>query len=212
MEQIIQYIQKEYNPLSVILYGSYADGTNNLNSDFDALVISSDHKQYHDTSFVDGVQLDVFVYPARYFDGEYNCEEFIQIFDGRIIADSNDIGKTLQSNIQAYLQKRPPKTSAEIQTNIDWCIKMFERIKRDDAEGMFRWHWVLIDSLEIFCDIMQQPYYGPKKSLKWMEKNHPVASDCYKRALQDFSMDSLENWIEHIKTITPIPQGESLCQ
>ena len=55
LEDIIKYIQEKYNPLSVILYGSYANGTNNLNSDFDALVISSDNEQFHDTSFVDGI-------------------------------------------------------------------------------------------------------------------------------------------------------------
>ncbi|MBQ5643591.1 MAG: nucleotidyltransferase domain-containing protein, partial [Bacteroidaceae bacterium] len=40
LEQVIEYIKKKYNPLSIILYGSYANGTNNLNSDFDSLVIS----------------------------------------------------------------------------------------------------------------------------------------------------------------------------
>ena len=63
MEQVLKYIREKYNPLSIILYGSYADGTNNLNSDFDALVIVADHEQFHDTSIVDGVPLDVFVYP-----------------------------------------------------------------------------------------------------------------------------------------------------
>lgn len=199
MEQIIRYIQQEYNPLSVILYGSYASGTNNLNSDFDALVISSNHEQFHDTSFVDGIQLDVFVYPSSYFELDYDCEDFIQIFDGQIIIDSEDIGKTLKANVQEYLQSRPNKASAEIQASIDWCLKMFERVKRCDCEGMFRWHWVLIDSLEIFCDIMQHPYFGPKKSLKWMKEFYPDAYHCYKKALQNFNMNSLEEWIMYIK-------------
>jgi hypothetical protein len=64
---------------------------------------------------------------------------------------------------------------------------------------MFRWHWVLIDSLEIFCDVLHRPYWGPKKSLKWMEENNPTAFACYKQALADFSMDSLENWIAYIQ-------------
>lgn len=77
LEKIIEYIKQKYNPLSIILYGSYANGTNNLNSDFDALVISYDHEQFHDTSFVNDIQLDVFVYPASYFDGEFDCNNFI---------------------------------------------------------------------------------------------------------------------------------------
>ena len=197
LEQILRYIQETYAPLSIILYGSYADGTNGLNSDFDALVITADHEQFHDTSFVAGVPLDVFVYPARYFEGNYACEDFVQIFDGRIITDSSGTGKALQENVQAYLKSRPSKTGAELQADIDWCVKMSTRAKRGDCEGLFRWHWVLIDSLEIFCDIMRQPYLGPKKSL--MEKSQPEAFNCYKKALQNFRMDDLDEWIEYIK-------------
>ena len=96
LEQIIEYIKRNYNPISIILYGSYADGTNNLNSDFDSLVISYDHEQFHDTSFVNGIQLDVFVYPVSYFEGEFDCDDFVQIFDCKIIVDSNERGKALQ--------------------------------------------------------------------------------------------------------------------
>ena len=201
MERVIKYIKDKYNPLCIILYGSYADGTNNLNSDFDALVIAADHEQFHDTSFVDGVPLDVFVYPSMYFEGEYECEDFVQIHDGRIITDSNGIGKTLQENVRAYLRKLPVKSSEEIQASVDWCVKMFERAKRGDCEGMFRWHWVLIDSLEIFCDIMHHPYFGPKKTLKWMEGKHPKSFGCYKKALQNLDMECLEEWVVHIKNL-----------
>ena len=103
LEKIIEYIKQKYNPLSIILYGSYA------NSDFDALVISYDHEQFHDTSFVNDIQLDVFVYPASYFDGEFDCNNFIQIFDGKIIVDNEERGKTLQMKVLSYLQNRPQK-------------------------------------------------------------------------------------------------------
>ena len=192
-------MKQRYNPLSIILYGSYANGTNNLNSDFDALVISDDHEQFHDTSFVDGIQLDVFVYPASYFEGDYDCNDFIQIFDGKIVVDRGGQGKALQAKVQSYLQNRPQKSRAEIDASVNWCIKMLARVKRCDAEGLFRWHWVLIDSLEIFCDVKHHPYWGPKKSLKWMEENHPTAFAYYQTALTDLSMESLENWILYIK-------------
>ena len=199
MEQIIEYIKQKYNPLSIILYGSYANGTNNLNSDFDSLVISYDHEQFHDTSFVNGIQLDVFVYPASYFEGNYDCNDFIQIFDGKIIADNDGRGKALQTKVLSHLQNRSQNSKAEIDASIDWCIKMLARVKRCDAEGMFRWHWVLIDSLEIYCDVMRHPYWGPKKTLKWVEENHPIAFDCYQKALADFSIETLESWIGYIK-------------
>lgn len=199
LEQIIEYIKQNYNPLSIILYGSYANGTNNLNSDFDSLVISYDHEQFHDTSFVNGIQLDVFVYPVSYFDGDFDCDDFVQIFDGKIITDNGERGKALQMKVISHLQNRPQKPKAEIDASVDWCIKMLARAKRYDAEGMFRWHWLLTDSLEIFCDIMQHPYWGPKKSLKWMEECHPTAFACYKTALEDFNINCLENWITYVK-------------
>lgn len=199
MERIMEYINQKYKPLSVILYGSYADGTNNLNSDFDALVISLDHEEYHDTSFVDGIQLDVFVYPLSVFSKEFDKNDFVRIFDGKIVVDSKDIGKNLQAQVKAYLQNRPQKTKAEIKAEVDWCVKMFERTKRDDAEGLFRWHWVLTDSLEIFCEVMKHPYFGPKKTLKWMKEVCPESFAVYENALRDFTAQSLEKWILHIK-------------
>lgn len=199
LKQIIEYIKKKYNPLSIILYGSYADGSNNMNSDFDALVISYEHEQFHDTSIVNEIQLDVFVYPAAYFENDYKCNDFIQIFDGQIIIDDGDRGKILQNRVLSYLEQRQNKSKQEIQANIDWCAKMYERAKRCDVEGMFRWHWVLIDGLEIFCDMTQHPYFGPKRSLKWMKENYPTAFECYEKALNDFSMESLEKWITYLK-------------
>ena len=122
-------------------------------------------------------------------------------FDGKIVADTDDRGKTLKQKVLSYLQSRPQKPKAEIDANVDWCCKMLARTSRCDAEGMFRWHWVLIDSLEIFCDLLHQPYWGPKKALKWMEENHPKAFLCYKRALENFDRDSLESWIAYLSNI-----------
>ncbi len=201
MEQIIEYIKQKYSPMTIIVYGSYASGTNNLNSDFDALVISQHHREFHDTAIVNGVQLDVFVYSSSYFDGEYDLADFVRIFDGKIVTDTDGIGQALKNRVLDYMQNRPSKTSEEIRADIDWCVKMFERVKRCDAEGMFRWHWALIDSLEIFCDAVHHPYLGPKKSLSWMAENHPKAFACYEKALSDFTVESLSDWISYLKNM-----------
>lgn len=201
VEQIIEYIRKKYRSLSVILYGSFADGTNREGSDFDALVISSDHEKFHDTSIVGGVQLDVFVYPASYFEQDYGCADFVQIYDGRIVSDSEDIGKTLLAKVRAYMDSRARKTDADMKTDLDWCIKMLNRTERGDAEGMFRWHLLLVESPEIFCDLMEHPYFGPKKTLRWMKATHPAAYDCYERALSELNRACLEDWIAYLKRL-----------
>lgn len=201
MEQILEYIKRKYDPVSIILYGSYADGTNDRGSDFDALVISASHGRSHDTSFVDGVALDVFVYPASFFDENYDCEDFVQISDGKLLLDQGGRGEALREKVLSYLRDRPRRSKAEVEASVDWCDKMLARAKRGDTEGMFRWHWVLTDSLEIFCDAMRAPYRGPKKTIKWMEKSHPAAFACYQAALAEFDVERLENWIEYLKEV-----------
>ena len=89
-EQVINYLIESYRPSAIILYGSFADGSANQNSDFDALVIAN-HEKMHDSSVVDGITLDVFVYPPDTFQSEYNPEEFVQVWDGKIIMDKNGI-------------------------------------------------------------------------------------------------------------------------
>lgn len=198
LEQIIEYLNQKHSPLSIILYGSYANGTNDAHSDFDALVISRQDTPLHDTSFFSDVQLDVFVYPTCYFASDERLEDCIPIFDGIILADTDGIGQKLQSRVLSYLKSRPHMSAEELKSNIDWCIKMLERSNRGDAESLFRWHWVLVDSLEIFCELAQVPYLGPKKTLHWMEKAYPCSFDLYQQALKNFCIESLQQWIWHI--------------
>lgn len=201
MEEIIEYIKRRYDPLSLIIYGSYANGSNNQNSDFDALVISRDHEVSHDSSFVNGIELDVFVYPASYFDGKFDCSDFVQIYDGRILWDTDGLGASLQKQVLSYMDSRPLKTDREIRTEVEWCKKMLLRTKRRDAEGMFRWHWVLVDSLEIFCDAVHHAYFGPKKALRWMEEEYPEAFSIYREALFDLEEGSIKNWVSCLEQL-----------
>ena len=200
MEKIIAYLKQTYHPLSILVYGSYRDGTQNLNSDFGALVISGSHDVFHDTGFLDSIQLDVFVYPESYFEKEYDCDAFLQILDAEVILDTENKGANLKNQVVSYVQNLPHKTDEEIQKGVDWCVKMLARAQRGDAEGAFRWHWVLTDSLEIFCDKLHRLYLGPKKTLKWMETEYPQAFALYKKALTDFSLESLSGWIDYLQS------------
>lgn len=194
--KIISYLRAAYAPLAILTYGSYGDGSQNEHSDFDALVICPDHEPFHDVSFVEGVQLDVFVYPREHFEKEINCEDFVQLFDSEIVLDTDGCGLALRQRVVDYLEHQPPKSYAQLQSDTAWCRKMALRAERQDAEGLFRWHWVLIDSLEIFCNILHTPYRGPKKSLRWMREHHPEAYDCYRKALSSPDLAALHTWID----------------
>ena len=60
MDRIVKYLIEKYNPVGIIVYGSFADESNNENSDYDALVIVDENNLYrkHDNSIVDGIELD----------------------------------------------------------------------------------------------------------------------------------------------------------
>jgi len=113
MEDIIDYIQKTYNPLALIVYGSFADGSNNANSDFDVLVITSDAKKQHDHSIIHGTELDVFIYSAEKFSKPYNPDGFLQIWNGKILMDSDGLALSLKQAVNDYIRGIPAKGDAE---------------------------------------------------------------------------------------------------
>ncbi len=201
MNEILSYLQQQYHPLSIILYGSYADGTNHENSDFDALVITPTSIESHDTACISGVPLDVFVYPAAHFDGDFTPEDFVQLADGKILQDTDGLGARIQEKARQYVASLPVKSLKEAREGAQWCQKMLRRTERQDAEGLFRWHWVLIDSLEIFCNLTQHRYAGPKKILRWMESTCPEAYVLYHDALTRFQRDTLTAWIDYLSRL-----------
>ncbi len=198
MKNIIEYIEKVYKPITIIVYGSYSDASNNKHSDFDAIVVSDDCDLYHDVSFIDGVQLDLFIYPKSFFESNVDFSKFTHLFHSNIIKDTDNYGTNLVSDIVEYVENLKCKTIEELKTDISWCNKMLIRIRQNDIDGMYRWHLLLVESLEIFCSINGKKYFGPKKTLKWMATEYPKAYEYYKGALFNLEIEELEKWINYL--------------
>ena len=199
-EQVVNYLIESYKPNAIILYGSFADGSANENSDFDALVIT-DHIRKHDASVICGTVLDVSLYPLEAFQSVYDPKDFVQIFDGKIILDRYGIAERLQKQVLEYIAQTPAKTEDEIRQEVDWCDKMLSRTVRKDTEGFYRWHWLLCDSLEIYFDIKHLFYHGPKKAIRQMEQSDEEAFELYSRALKELDRIYLSEWIAYLKRI-----------
>lgn len=200
MESLLNALYAAYAPEVLILCGSYADGTNGADSDFDALLLA-DHAPCHDVSVVEGVQLDVWVYPADYFAADDALLEIVQIADGVVVHDPHGIGAALQSRVRTMLAAQPGKSAAENAEALAWCRKMRKRTERTDAEGLFRWHWLLTESLEIACDLLHHPYQGPKKALRWLAAQHPALYAAYARALAELTQAALTDWINALEAL-----------
>lgn len=196
MQKVIDYLKTKYNPETLILYGSYADGSSNANSDLDALLFADVTEEIHDVSVVDGIQLDVFVYSA---DTVLNPQEYPQLYHSKILFDRNGRGKELCDAVRSGIDQHTVKSPEEIRNDIVWCEKMLARTQRGDAEGFYRWHWVLCDSLEFYCNIRNQFYFGPKKTLLWMQHHDPDAYKIYFAALRCMEYRHLADWVEFLK-------------
>lgn len=199
-EEIVKYLKESYNPIAIIKYGSFADGSANENSDFDALVITTDVEK-HDSSVVADTVLDVWVYPENKFSSGYDPDEFLQVFDGIIIQDQRGLAKNLIDRVNDYIDQTPAKSDEDIIQEVAWCEKMLARTVREDAEGYYRWHWLLMDSLEIYFDIKHLYYHGPKKALKYMQNNDSETFDIYLCALKEMNQDNLAQWIGVLKAL-----------
>lgn len=196
MQRVIDYLVETYDPECLILYGSYADGSFNANSDLDALIVADVSEASHDVSEVDGIQLDVFVYPVL---AELKPEDYPQLYHSKILIDRQGRGETLQKAVIDYIENRPVKSDESIMEDIRWCEKMLARTKRGDPEGYYRWHWVLCDSLQFYSDIRGWFYFGPKKTLLLMQQHDPVGYVYYSKALQCMDYDNLARWVDFLK-------------
>ena len=198
MEKIVQYIVEKYDPEGLIVYGSFADGSQNEGSDFDALALTRKAGAGHDGSVVEGVVLDLFLYPPEHFAGDFDPQEAVQCFDGKILVDRRGEALRLQERVREYLASYRPKEPEQVAQDLDWCRKMAGRCVRGDAEGFYRWHWLLRDSLEIYCDARGWYYFGPKKALGAMERQDPAsfALDC--KALKEMNPAALNAWVERL--------------
>jgi len=195
METIIEYLKETYHPIGLIVYGSFANGTHQENSDFDALLVTEDGPQGHDHSYVLGTELDVFLYPKATFMRDYDIEDFIQVWDGLIVLDSSGLLAALKERANVYIQQYAPKSRQENEHNVAWCQKMLSRTQRADTEGFYRLHWLLKDSLEIYFDVRGQYFFGPKKALRQMEETDPEAARLYDLALRNPSLETVGRWV-----------------
>lgn len=105
-----------------------------LSCGFDALIIAGKEKA-HDSSIVDGVVPDVFVYSTETFSADYDPEEFVQVWDGKIVLDEHGIAGQLKAKTLDYIEHLPKKTVTEVAQEVEWPKKMLRLMEKSDAEA-----------------------------------------------------------------------------
>lgn len=161
-QKIIAYLKENYDPLTIAVYGSYADGTNDSHSDFDCLLIVKSKDRMHDDTVVDGVVLDCFLYSEHEMEQE-NIETFLPLHDAKLVYDTG-MGQAVQSRVRNYVQSHTVHDPEEKRFLVSWIKKTLKRIEKSDAEGHFRAIAFLAESLEDYCFLRDRFYFGSKKN------------------------------------------------
>ncbi len=206
MNDILDYLTRTYLPHAILVYGSFADGTNGAESDFDALVLTDAHTLKFDNGIVNGTPLDVYLYPPDVFEKPFDPDAFLQIFDGNILFDKTNTLQKAKETVLLHMKNAPKKSKEALAHDLFWCEKMCARAKRGDTEGAFRHHLVLTESLAIYSDLIGKTYLGPKKTLHRMKEADPVSFRLYHEALSTFDLKSLDAWVEHLRKLNVVQQ------
>lgn len=197
IEDIRNYLKEQYNCHSIILYGSFDNGTYTDESDIDIICFCDNVIKKNDTSIINGRQLDAWMYDTNMMTKQ---EELLHINGGKILLDEKDLCTRLLVNIEELFNEGARKlTLEEINFQKSWLTKMLNRAKMGDIEGNFRYHWMLVDSLEIYFGIKGLWYLGPKKSLCWLKENDINVYKLFNDALNiNSSFEKIENLISFI--------------
>lgn len=199
MENIVAYLKEKYRLSSLVVSGDYAGEDVRPGSIFEAVGLGPTCSYAHETETVDGVRLDVLIYPRDVFYGEIALDEFEQLHEGLVALDDDGMGSWLKRMIANQIASIPLKPDEAVEDALHWCESMAERAATRDAEGYFCRHWLLTDSVEVYCDAIGAPFLSPPKTMSKMAKNDPEAAKIHMSALSGTDDESLAAWVKLLR-------------
>ncbi|UOE95048.1 nucleotidyltransferase domain-containing protein [Alkalihalobacillus sp. LMS39] len=200
LKKVTKYLKQKYNSHTVILYGSYCSGDFTAESDLDIVCFSDMTVNKNDISVFEDKQLDVWIYNTEKMD---NPEQFLRVNQGQILLDDKGLAVELLTEIKNIFNNGPEKLSNEEKEFLKgWLRKMYLRSNKNDIEGDYRFHWMLKDSLEIYFELKDLWYLGPKKAISWLSENDEIAYNLFRNALaKDAKKKNIEQLLEYLSGI-----------
>ncbi|UTV28789.1 nucleotidyltransferase domain-containing protein [Photobacterium atrarenae] len=201
IEDLVRALQVQYQPHTIIFYGSRARGDATASSDIDIACFVDDHPELKDARLFQGVYLDNWVYPTQAM--QHISKDTLRFADGDCLVDQRGLGKEFLAKVRNKLAAGPERLSESDRTHtIEWISKMLKRIETEDVEGMYRRCWLQLELLEIYFQLRGQWFFGPKKSLQYLKSKDPVAyhlfSDTYRMPTD---LKKLQLLAHHVITI-----------
>jgi len=164
VEQTVAFLCGKFELEILILYGSYANGLGNSESDIDLIGFADVPDFVHESGMIDGHILDAWIYPVAVIS---DISKTMHILPCRILIDKGDRGPGLLRRIEEERKRNTKKLSGKEREQMDgWVGKMLRRAGPDGPEARYRYTWLLNDFPELYCNYSGIYYDGPIKTIK----------------------------------------------
>ena len=182
---------------TILLYGSRADGSANLHSDYDVAAFAPVERTRRDTRVVDGCFLDVFVHPDDVL-ARPATADVLPLRGSLILMQRNDDATRFLASLDELHRRGPERLpDDEIRARDAWARKMALRARRGDVEGDYRRAWLLTALLDDYFVTRGRWFEGPKKSLEWLRVNVPALHHAFEVALRPgASAESIDELVD----------------
>jgi predicted nucleotidyltransferase len=188
LAEALRELTKTHGCHTVILYGSRARGDFTETSDYDIVGFRADGPAIRDARLFHGKYLDAFIYPEA--DAAQASSSFLHFRGGRVLVEKDGFGQKLLAKIEEVFARGPdPLPEHEAQMIRIWVEKMLARMAVGDAEGNYRRLWLQFDLLNMYFQLRNQWYLGPKASFQWLAQNNPAVFALFEQAIRPGSTD-----------------------
>lgn len=181
---IVRHIKDTYGGHTVILYGSRAQGTATLKSDYDIIVLQGSGipaKNVRD--LFQGVALDLHLLPDETVKDKY-VSGYLSIVEGAaVLTQKENLGDRFIQNIQE-VYNRGFFTSDTIKQRIIDEIKMHLSKVENTTVGYYYQNLVLSNLLEHYFTLRNIFYIGSRESFRWIKKNDLTTYELFEQAVK----------------------------
>jgi predicted nucleotidyltransferase len=190
IERLILEVMLSHGCHTAILYGSWARGRANPQSDVDVLYVREAGPAFRDARIVGGIYLDAFIYPEA--DLVTLEPPFLRVLGGRVIREVNGFGSALLAKLQELHDRGPVPMSDDLrQVTLLWSRKMLDRFRgQSDLEAQYRRMQLVLQSLEDYFALRQIWFRGPKEGFAWLLEHDPATHHLFESAAQPYATDA----------------------